>query len=315
MESSDQERGPGRPEGLSGTAMGEYLRTRRQERGWTMRELARRVGLTDSAAGYLSQLETTDKIPNTDLALRLVEVLGDPKGVFLLWSRIGRRGDPYEAALARRELSLILDDSSINYDPRFVRPGSTRFERLQWNLLASKSAYGARPASGEQPPRPFERAEVPMEAERRVRGRVEPRRYRIPVLPEGADPRVGVAVARVRPDTEYVRLDIGALQDRLFLPFAYRLTANSVRRVSNVLKVDDVAVFSQVAREINEHEIYAVRLDDRIELAHAMWNQRELLLLPDAGRSDFIVLPADAATLADRIAGHMITVVRNPAGT
>jgi len=303
--------------------MGEYLRSRRQERGWTMRELARRVGLTDSAAGYLSQLETTDKIPNTDLALQLVEVLGDPKGVFLLWSRIGRRGDPYEAALARRELSLILDDSSINYDPRFVRSGSTRFERLQRDSIMRRTlasdVYGAGRNLGfegagipEGQHRHTEAARTPTEPGRE--GRVEPKRYRIPVLPEGADPRIGVALARVHPDTEYVRIDIGAFQDRLFLPFAYRLTANSVRRVSNVLKPGDVAVFSQVAREINEHEIYAVRLDDRIELAHAMWNQRELLLLPDAGRSDFIVLPADLATLADRIAGHMITVVRNPAG-
>jgi transcriptional regulator with XRE-family HTH domain len=284
--------------------MGEYLRTLRQERGWTIRELARGVGLTDSAAGYLSQLETTDKVPSTDLALRLVDVLGDPKGVFLLWSRIGRRSDPYEAALARRELSMILEDSSINYDPRFVRPGSSRFERMQRQVLVSRRGFEGS-ALPEEPDTPLIlAASVDV-----------PKRYRIPILPEGADPRDGVPAARARPDTEYVRMNFGAFQDRLFLPFAYRMTANSVRRVAAVLKPGDVAVFSQVAREINEHEIYAIRLGDRIELAHAMWNQRELLLLPDAGKTDFIVLPADSITLARVIAGHMITVVPSPAST
>jgi transcriptional regulator with XRE-family HTH domain len=289
--------------------MGGYLRRLRQERGWTIRELARRVGLTDSAAGYLSQLETSDKIPNTDLAVRLVEILGDPKGVFILWSRIGRRSDPYEAGLARRELALLLSDSNINYDPRFQRPGTTRFERYQ-GLMPTRGMRRSLPLE----PDAQEGGSLIEDIGRRRIGNLpnEPKRYRIPILPEGADPKTAVARAKADPATEFVRLDLEAFQDRLFLPFAYRLTQQSVHRVSSVLKPGDVAVFSQVAREVNEHEIYAIRLGDQIELAHAMWNHRELLLLPDAGRSDFIVMPANELALAELIAGHMITVVQKP---
>jgi transcriptional regulator with XRE-family HTH domain len=306
MATPEEERGPGRPEGRPGTSMGGYLRKRRQEKGWTIRELARQVGLSDSAAGYLSQLETTDKSPHTDLAMRLTEVLGDPKGVFLLWSRIGRRSDPYEAALARRELSDILGDSSIVHDPRFSRPGTSRFERMQDEVrgLARVQRYSG--ASMEAEPG---RSLIDLMA-RRQRSRLEPANYRVPIIPEGAEPRLGVIRARRRPETEFIRLEIAIYQERLFVPFAYRLTEASLHRVAAVLKPGDVAVFSQVTSGINEQEIYAIRVGDKIELAHAMWNGRELLLLPDAGKSDFLVLPANENELPDLVAGHMITVVR-----
>jgi hypothetical protein len=70
-------------------------------------------------------------------------------------------------------------------------------------------------------------------------------------------------------------------------------------------------VISQEPVPIVEHEIYAIRHAGAVELAHSLWNGKQLLLLPDAGRSDFVVLEADGEdALARLVVGHMVTVIR-----
>jgi hypothetical protein len=92
------------------------------------------------------------------------------------------------------------------------------------------------------------------------------------------------------------------------------MTEYSVRRVTTILRPGDIVVISQEQVPIVEHEIYAVRDEGRVVLAHALWNERQLLLLPDTGKSDFLILPArDEAEVARLVVGHMVTVLRSPA--
>jgi len=294
----------GRPSAPPGSSLGNYLRELRLARSWTIRDLARAVGLPASSAGYLSQMEAGAKVPNVALAGKLAEQLGDPRAVFPLWAEIGGRKDPHSSALARRELARILEDPSLMFDPRFLNPGSTRYERYR-ELQRLEDGLAVETAQFE-------------ETSRRSANRTMSGGYRVPILPEGADPDTARALflgSAERPEVEFVRISGEALgSKKLHLPFAYRMTETSVRRVGSVLRPGDVVVFSQEQVPIVEHEIYAIRHDRRVELAHAMWNDAHLLLLPNTGKSDFLILPARTEDdLAKLVAGHMVTTLRTPA--
>ena len=139
--------------------------------------------------------------------------------------------------------------------------------------------------------------------------------YRVPILAEGTDPGTGSAtflLAEAPPTVEFVRLGSEVLREKKLLhPFAYRMTETSIRRVGTVLKPGDVVIISQEPVPIVEHEIYAIRNAGTVELAHALWNGRQLLLLPDAGKNNFAVLEAEGEdALAKLMVGHMVTVIR-----
>jgi hypothetical protein len=137
---------------------------------------------------------------------------------------------------------------------------------------------------------------------------------RIPIVPEGTDPDRGEsadprAVTRGRG----LRLDAEAVRAlRLERPFAWQLTEAGVARVRTLLDPGDYVVITRDQGPVAPHEVYAVRHEHAVVLSLVMWNGRELLLLPDAGESDFVVLPADpdSGGIARHIVGHVATVVR-----
>lgn len=316
----------GRPAGPPGSSLGEYLRDLRLAKGWTIRELARAIGLSSTSAAYISQMEAGNKTPHFALAQLLAEQLGDPRNVFVLWSQIGGRKDPHRAARARRELARVLGDPSLLHDARFARPGTTRFERYQelLELESSIQASQSRMVDPRELPEGATPRWIPQAEHTTFRAGLsglqpESREFkggfRVPILPEGLDPdesRERFLQSRTSPQVEFVRLGSDVVESKnMRLPFAYRMTETSLLRVSTVLKPGDVVVISQEQVPIVEHEIYAIRHQGRIELAHALWNGSQLLLLPDTGKSDFAVLEARSEdALAQLIIGHMVTVVR-----
>jgi transcriptional regulator with XRE-family HTH domain len=327
-ESPEESPRRGRPSSPSQNALGEYLRELRTGRGWTIRELAREVGLSDSAAGYISQLESGTKSLNPDLAKKLVERLGDPKGIFPLWAQIGARMDPYRAALARRALAHVLGDPSINFDPRFSRPGRTRFEQggvpkdgadltqllrryQEQNLLPRSFVGAALPPPGPalermQHTEDWQSELMPYAPEIRPDGYS----YRVPIAPLDRHPYL---VPRTM--EEMVSLD---LPRTVMYPVAYRMDERSVRRVRNIVEPGDVVVLAREDEPIVEHEIYAVWAGDthtegRIELAHVLYNGQEVLILPGPGQSDFVVHKTRHPYRY--VVGHMVTIVRPPAAS
>lgn len=330
----------GRPAGPPGHSLGDYLRKLRESRGLTVRDLAKLVGLPTTSASYISQLEAGLKVPNPELAERLAERLGDRQGIFRLWALTGRRADPHRSALALRQLSRLLSDPSLAHDPHFTHPGLARIEAARRSLL-DRRQIGARflrddaadaaealerrdaerriaMARAENPDRGTDRGEflaTHRESAYLARRPESPRALSIPIIPEGMDPDQARAFEqRQRGDWhgESLRLEPDAAHAlRLERPFAYRLGERGVRRLASLLKAGDVAVITREIGPLAPHEVYAVRVGGRVELALVMWNGRELLLLPAEGESDFLVLPMpDEGAMSELIVGHLATVVR-----
>lgn len=310
--------------------MGQYLRSLREERGMTVRELARAVGLPESSASYISQLEAGLKVPNLELALQLAQTLHDREGIFRLWSMTSRRGNPSEVSVALRELARLLGDRSIAHDPHFTHPLRARIESAREAL---RSREGIRRLPGENtfdapselrhegfiPPPGIEDADMIADLNEDAprmrapfRHESPERAFRVPLLPEGTDLGHG-EFAHERAE-EFVRLDLGQMRAmELDRPFAWRLSERSVQRVSSLLRPGDIAVFTRDFSRIVDHEVYAVRHPRArmILLSLLLWNGRELLLLPQEGRSDFEVLPAaDERRLRELIVGRVATVIR-----
>jgi transcriptional regulator with XRE-family HTH domain len=76
-------------------ALGARVRTLRQERGWTLKELGREAGLSHP---FLSQLERGLARPSVGSAERIARALGVPVG--LLWTSPSRAG---RAAVVRKD--------------------------------------------------------------------------------------------------------------------------------------------------------------------------------------------------------------------
>lgn len=325
----------GRPALPPGHALGEYLRKLRDARGMTVRGLAKAVGLPETSAGYISQLESGLKAPSRELAAVLAKVLGDTRGIFWLWSMTARRAKPAQAAVARRQLARLLDDPSIANDPHFTHPLMARietarralFERVGFSKGVEEERRGLRL---EMPSAHDEKESIPMRRRMSLGGSMKPEQAellamagsvqgregypsRIPLLPEGMDPtRAGsygeleeLARGRsVRVDPEVMR----AL--RLHMPFAYRLSEQGARRVTSLLRSGDVVILTRETGPVVPHEVYAVRLGGEIVLSLLMFNGRELLLLPDEGEDDFIVVPVHDEMLRHHVIGHVATVIR-----
>ncbi len=330
MRLDDGNRGRGRPSSPPGSSLGEYLRGLRLARGWTIRDLAARVGLPSSSASYISQLESGTKTPHESLAVRLAEQLGDEKGVFRLWALTGRRKEPTRAAAARRELARLMNDPTLMHDPRFTHPGFSRFEESSARLAGwvGRSLLGGMQADSSARWIAHEQADGHDSRDETretgsapepsmLAGFARPLAVRVPILSPGEDPDSASASMPGAETTEpgafeTVRLDSAAQLTRtLVRPFAYRVTPESIPRLASLLHPGDVVVFTREPGPVLADEIYAVRHAGKIELAHLLWNGRQLLLLPDVGKSDFVLLDAHDDESARRlIAGHMVTVIR-----
>lgn len=326
----------GRPAGPPGNPLGKHLRERREARGLTVRELAVAVGLSSTSASYFSQLEAGLKVPSAELAEKLEQLFGDGREIFRLWAMTGRRSDLSNAARARRRLARIFGDPSLAHDPHFTHPAMARIEaarealmmrrqmpgdlerRREWLTAHSTDAAIRDPlASADIMPI---RSESPALSRReespRARSAPDAASVRVPVLPEGMTPE-SLDLPEGRPalwgaGEDFLRLDAGAVRAlRLEHPFAWRLTEAGVHRVSTLFEPGDVAVITREQAPIVPHEVYAVRHGGRVVLSLVMWNGRELLLLPDAGASDFVVLPVGSErALPKHVVGHVATVVR-----
>jgi transcriptional regulator with XRE-family HTH domain len=323
---SEPSRKRGRPPGAPGHSLGEYLRRLRDARGWTVRDLARAAGLPSTSAGYISQLESGLKVPSADLARKLAKLLGDEQDIFTLWALTGKRADPGESALARRQLARLLDDPRLAHDPHFTHPLMARIESARRELSVRQEApeetrapvrraarWIALPGT-QAPPEPagmarFMAAPPPAASP-------EPRALRVPLLPEGLDPTRARSYAELDALSggASVRIEADVLRTHtVHLPFAYRLSEQGARRVPGLLRAGDVVIVTRTPGPIVPHEVYAVRLDGAIVLSLLMWNGRQLLLLPGEGEDDFVVLTAGQDALAAHVIGHVATVIRGAA--
>ncbi len=323
----------GRPARPTTNAMGQYLRSLREERGLTVRELARAVGLSDSSASYISQLEAGVKAPNPELAERLAEVLRDRQGVFRLWAMTSPRGnDPRTVASSQRELARVLGDPSIAPDSLFDDWRRTRIEEARESLMARRVEQ-RRVASELMPPVQERRAKLTAREILRLQESRSHQEWRIPLIEEheldslAFEPDAELALPRERGwlarlflgERPTLRLDSDSAAT---LPpgeaFACRIGRRLSERVAGLLHDGDVVVFTLRVLPLVMEDLYLVRSQEqsRLLLSHVMHNGRELLLMPRPGHSDFEVLPARGEPeLLRWLVAHVARVIRYPEPT
>jgi transcriptional regulator with XRE-family HTH domain len=79
------------------------IRSRRLERGLSVRELASRAGL--KAGSFVLHIENSERLPSPDVAGRLAEALGDDPSLYRAWATARRRGDVTTTLAAAMELA------------------------------------------------------------------------------------------------------------------------------------------------------------------------------------------------------------------
>ncbi len=310
--------GRGRPAKPTAHPVGGHMRRRRVELGLTVRDVALAAGLRISSASYISQLESGAKAPHEALARRLAEALRDDPRIYLAWAALGKRSDPVQTARAVGVLSELLRHPALSSPGREPSPLS-RSGEAQERTAAESAASLARPATqplpvGSRSLEPLERAKPPGQPiaptpplfETRALARPSPTaQVLVPELEEGADPgEAARAVPRVIA-THAIAAE-PPVAEVLARPFAYRLSEAGVRRVRDALPAGRVVVLTRRTWPLEPSAPYAVRLSGHVLLSRILWNERQLLLLPAPGESDFIVLEApDRSALEHLLAGRV----------
>jgi transcriptional regulator with XRE-family HTH domain len=310
----------GRPPKPTGHPVGGHMRQRREALGLTVREVALRVGLRESSASYLSQIESGAKTPHAALALRLADALLDDRGIYLAWAATGKRSDPVDTARAVQLLAERLEHPSYAGLVAERGPGPWPARREPEAAGAALAAAGpeaarlerARPIPGAREPDPGAPAgalaEIPATP---PAGAAPQAKILVPEIAEGTDPGEGLRSNPEVRQTHRVAADSLAGIEPPVRPFAFRLSSAGAPRVGDVLVAGDLAIVSRKSWPLERFAPYAVRLSGHLVLSRVLWNGRQLLLLPGRDGSDFIVLDAPDRTALDRlIAGKVVARVR-----
>ena len=296
------------------------MRQRREALGLTVRNVAVRVGLKESSASYLSQIESGSKTPHPALALRLAGALLDDPRIYLAWAATGRRSDPIETARAVQLLAGTLGHP--RYAGLAAEGGGGRWPSQQ---EPGRTGATARPANLE--PDDLEQAR-PIPGPQELRGDAAARdlpeipsaplaagapqaKVLVPEIGEGVDPGDGPRSSPEVRETHRVAAGSFAGIEPPVRPFAFRLSSEGARRVGDVLVAGDLAIVSRKTWPLERSAPYAVRLSGHLVLSRVLWNGRQLLLLPGPDESDFVALDAPDRTALDRlIAGKVVARIR-----
>ncbi len=309
---------PGRQAKPTTHPLGARLRQSRERLGLTVRDLATRVGLNRSSASYISQLETGAKTPHRGLAERLAQALDDDPAIYIAWAALGRRSQPVEIAAAVRTLA-----EAIGYPAAPPATGSAAASVAPEDAVTPRAVPapvpehepGTLPAEAVSSPTTprFTRSITAIPAHPAGGGSPRPR-VLVPELPEGADPAEDARGGPPVVATHRVDADSLAGVEPLVRPFAYRVSADGVRRVRDALRAGDLAIVTRRFWPLEPGAPCVVRAAAHTLLARVLWNGRQLLLLPGGDDSDFVVLEAHDRTALERLlAGRVVAVVRGGA--
>jgi transcriptional regulator with XRE-family HTH domain len=282
---------PRRPAGPDPIAR--RIRRKREMLGWSLEELATKAGL--KARSYVHHIESGERVPSEEVAVRLAEALGEDVEVFRAWARVrgGTRTDWSDVVTSLRTFSDPSYERVLE-DPRHEVMGLGAAEDAA-EMLSYRSAE----------PR------APMRMARSLSAPPT-----IPIIAEGAypgppeRPRHVVGRLALRPDLGRAVPEVLLRIARLDGPFAYRLTTESTRRCRGFLPPDHYAVATREVLPLEPFEAYVVRLHGGVQLGYVRWDGERLLLLPSEGASDFEVRDApDEEALRARVVGKIALLV------
>lgn len=262
------------------------IRRARAALGHSLQGLALRVsdrlrGSSDRDAGpkpsrvsrsYLSLIENGRKVPSAAMAAAIAEALGESPELFRAWVALRKRADLPTVLAAARLLEESLGEIGAAPLPHPVTPRA---------------------------------AEPPGQTHARVR---------VPRIAAGADPGDGLRPACDVLD--WLKLDLATIphsfHHRLHRPFAFRATEDDARRVGDPFTRGRLVLVVRDFQPPTRDDVHVARHAGRLLLARVLWNGAQLLLLPAAGASDFVVIPApDEATLRLHLVGAALPIAWN----
>jgi transcriptional regulator with XRE-family HTH domain len=265
----------------------DLLYQRRKARGWTVRDLAQRAGISPS---YVSLIENGHKVPDAATIERLGEALDIDPDLLRAWVTVrSKTPDATESVRAAYELT--------------ERLGLLDSEEREANFADSGIVAEMRMAFGAAPEQPLF-ADLPT-SERHVMG--------IPLLDEGTEPD-GAEPAGER---EMAWIDRRALPERHLLAgaFAWRLSSAGKMRLSGDYRSGDIVVIAPSAWEptvesFNPKRVFAVRHEGRLLLTRLAWTGTQLVLQSGGGPEPVIVIEnTPESRLARHIAGRVVAAV------
>lgn len=301
--------------------IGARIKQRRLERGWTVRDLARRAGVS---ASYISLIENGQKVPTPRLAEQLAGVLEDDPQLYLAWAGALRQTNLSETSRVIREYEARLRSPEVSV--QIVTPEEIRVEasnetevelpdslrnwlRAQRTTPAPESAKGSFFGAlrrGHSKHEENQEAAVPS-AGSEDRRETKEADYHIPLFLEGVHPSDSSAEM-----LGTVRIKESVLPprelDHLLRPFAWRLSGAGAERVEHLLRPRDLIVISEDLKQLESGEVFAVRHNDGILLSRILQKGNVTLLLSSKGESDIEVLEKHEAGSA--LIGRVALVIR-----
>jgi hypothetical protein len=132
----------------------------------------------------------------------------------------------------------------------------------------------------------------------------------IPLLDEGIDPAAPAKARRTAGPPLKLDPRLFSYED-LGRLFAYRATADMVRRTGGSIRLGDWLILTSRVDPADTQGLFAVRNKGRIVLSPILVKGREVLLLPPPGTSDYeVVAFKNDADLAGVLAGRVVMKLR-----
>lgn len=245
----------------------ERIKQKRREKGWSRRELARRLQLSPT---YISLIERGLRVPSRKVAEKLARILDDDPELYSHWSRTKaslRDVREYETRLRSPFPVKVVTPDEVMIEP--VREVESMLEDSAMALYEPS-------------------------------GRSEPARITVKVIPEGVLPADPGARA-----LSQINIDLGALppgegESLTGELFAYRISEEGRSRVEDLLQPGDYTVICQDLKESTSVEIYAVRLKKQIVLSRILRKGGTIIAL--APSSEDIEILQDEEDIVGRVA-------------
>jgi transcriptional regulator with XRE-family HTH domain len=286
----------GRKAALGGL-MPERMRNRRDARGISGADLARRVGVSPA---YVSQIEKGIRVPDIPVAIRIAHALEDDEALYVAWSRDHRArarskspSTPYDDAWTRLYRSDRFDDeasfgqavaSGRDIPPAFPvesRPSASVLPDVPTTIRSPRAVLD----SAREPPGTVERMVAGMMTQAREEGRSL---VTAPVLEPGKDPGEREEVPRLLHVDEMVIDPRFLPRVRLGRPFVFRADEEVSRRVRDRVEPGDLVV---VSRDLDDGapepgKVYALRHGGRVFLGRLARFGDRFLVQPGSGETE-----------------------------
>ena len=299
------------------------VRKRREERGITGADLARRVGVSPA---YVSQIEKGLRVPDVPVAIRIAHVLEDDEALYVAWCRDHKArsrsktpsADPVDAWTRLYRTDRFADDREF---ARAVASGKDIPEPSGDQVTISQMKAGT--LDGRDPETPamlFDSADEPPGAVESLRDGFRAREERAgrslvtaPVLEPGRDPGEREEIPRQLQVDEMVidpRLLSAPIRGR---PFVFRADDEASRRVRDRVEPGDLVIVSRDldAGAPEPGRVYVLRREGRVFLGRLVRFGDRFLVQPGPGETEMLDLGLAAGGAAKpAIAGEVVAVVR-----